>query len=270
MWQAQIYTRLNRWGEAEKTLRRVLKEHPNHWLPYNELGFGLEEQGRYQEALEAFRAASLAAPNNSMTLTNLGVEYIEVGEFAEAIETLKRSAALNPTLGQTAMFTSLALRYQGKYDEALRFARKAVQLNPALDDRWLELGDCYVSLGNQGEARKAYLRAAKEAERHLSIDPTNGPGWLLLALYNVKSGSPQDARSLIERAESLGASDMDSQLYKGRILELLGKREEALATLAACFRRGATDIQVAAFPDVQSLRKDRRYRELAGAKSLAE
>ena len=100
------------------------------------------------------------------------------------------------------------------------------------------------------------------------MDPTNGPSWLLLALYKVKSGSPQDALSLIEKAESLGASDMDSQLYKGRILELLGKREEALVTLAACFRRGATDIQVAAFPDLQSLRKDRRYRQLAESKFL--
>jgi hypothetical protein len=50
--------------------------------------------------------------------------------------------------------------------------------------------------------------------------------------------------------------DMDSQIYKARILELLGKREEALTTLAACFRKGATDLQVAPFPDLQSLRKD--------------
>jgi eukaryotic-like serine/threonine-protein kinase len=270
VWQAQIYTRLGRWEEAEKTFHRVLKEHPNYWLAYNELGYGLEEQGRYHEAVKAFRAASLAAPRSSWALSNLGAEYIQVGDFAEAMETFKRSAALDPDSAQTAAFTSLALRYQGKYDEALRFAQKAVQLNPVSDTNWLELGDCYVSLGNhQSEARKAYLRAAKEAERHLAVDQTSGPDWLLLALYKVKSGSTQDAPSLIERAESLGASDMDSQLYKGRILELLGKREEALVTLAACFRRGATDIQVAAFPDLQSLRKDRRYRQLAESKSIA-
>ena len=134
VWQAQIYTRLNRWPDAEQTLRRVLKEHPNYWLAYNELGFGLEEQGRYQEAIVAFRAASLAAPKNSWTLSNLGAEYIQVGQYEEAMETLKRSAALDPALAQTAAFTSLALRYQGKYDEALRFARKAVQLN-AVSDR---------------------------------------------------------------------------------------------------------------------------------------
>jgi tetratricopeptide (TPR) repeat protein len=44
VWQAQIYTSLNRWDDAEKTLRRALKEHPNFWLAYHELGFGLHGQ----------------------------------------------------------------------------------------------------------------------------------------------------------------------------------------------------------------------------------
>ena len=92
VWQAQIYTRLNRWADAEKTFHRVLKEHPNYWLAYNELGFGLEEQGRYQEAIKAFRAASLAAPRNSMALSNLGGEYLQIGEFAEATEILKKES----------------------------------------------------------------------------------------------------------------------------------------------------------------------------------
>jgi eukaryotic-like serine/threonine-protein kinase len=202
-------------------------------------------------------------------LSNLSAEYIQVGKFADAIETLKKSIALDPSSDQAQMYTSLALRYQGKHDEALRFARKAVELNPALDGNWLELGDCYTSLRNhQRDAESAYLRAAKELEGQLATDQTNGPGWMLLALYKVKSGSPRDARSLMERAESLGVRDMDSQLYRARILELLGKRDEALATLAACFRRGATDIQVAAFPDVQSLRKDPRYRQLIKSNSL--
>ncbi len=78
------------------------------------------------------------------------------------------------------------------------------------------------------------------------------------AAGSLQSQSPaarRDAPSLIAKAESLGAYDMDSQLYKARILDLLGKREEALTTVAACFRRGATDVQFAAFPDLQSLQR---------------
>jgi tetratricopeptide (TPR) repeat protein len=267
--QAQICTRLNRWEDAEKTFHRVLKEHPNYWLAYNELGFGLHGQGKYQEAIQAYRAASLAAPRNSMALSNLGAEYLQIGKFAEATEILKRSGALDPDSDETAAYTSLALRYQGKYDEALPFARKAVELNSADDANWLELADCHSSLHNhQSEAKSAYLRAAKEAERHLFTDATDGASWMLLALYKVKSGSPQNALSLIERAESLGAEDMDSQFYKARILELLGKRKEALTTLAASFRKGATDLQVAPFPDLQSLRKDPSYRRIVQSDPL--
>ena len=269
IWQAQIFTRLNRWPEAEKTFRRVLRDHPNNWLAYNEFGFGLEGQARYQEAVKAFRAASLVAPKNSMALSNLGGEYLQIGEFAEAIDTLHRSLSLDPNSDQAAAYTSLALRYQGKYNEALPFARKAVELNPALDLNWLELGDCYFSLRNhQREARNAYLRAAKEAERHIEMDPTDGPGWMLLALYKVKSGDPPEAPSLIAKAELLGASDIDSQLYKVRILEVIGRRGEALSTLEACFQKGATDLQIACFPDLQSLRKDPGYRQLR-AQSLS-
>ena len=156
--------------------------------------------------------------------------------------------------------TSLAYRYQGKYEKALPFARKAVELDPALDSNSFQAtADCH-SVFPQPPKRSgkqpAYARAAKEAESHLLTDPADAPSWMLLALYRVKSGSPQNAPLLIERAESLGARDMDSQIYKARILELLRKREEALTTLAACFRKGATDLQVVEFPDLQPLRKD--------------
>jgi serine/threonine protein kinase/tetratricopeptide (TPR) repeat protein len=269
VWQAQIYNRLDRWEEAEKTFRRALKDHPNYWLAYNELGFGLHGQGRYQEAIQAFRAASLAAPKSALALINLGGEYLQIGEFAEALESLKRSLALDPDSGFALADTSLALRYQDKPEQALPFARKAVQVNPEQDTNWLELADCLSSSRtHRGEAKDAYLRAAKEAERHLLTDPADGPSWMLLALYKVESGSPQNGPLLIERAESLGARDMDSQIYKARILELLGKREEVLTTLAACSRKGATDFQVAPFPDMQPLRKDPRYRQLMRVRTL--
>jgi eukaryotic-like serine/threonine-protein kinase len=268
LWLAQIYTRLNRWADAERAFHRVLQERPNSWVTYNELGATLHEEGKYQEAIQAFSAASVAAPGSSMALANLGIEYLQIGDFAKATESLKKSLVLQPDLSEAAASISLALRYQGKYEEALPFALKAVQLNPANDTNWLELGDCYSSLRNrQGEAKNAYLRAAKEAEWHLRTDAADGPSWMLLALYQVKSGNTQNAIALIKKAESLGANDMDSQLCKVRILELVGKREEALAALAVCFQKGATTVQVAPVPDLQSLRKDPRYREISQSTS---
>jgi eukaryotic-like serine/threonine-protein kinase len=263
VWQAQIYWRLNRWEEHQKILERVLKDHPNDWPAYNQLGAGFHEQGKFQQAIEAFREATLVAPKSPMAWSNLGSEYMQIGQFAEGTESLKRGLAVDPTSDDAAANLAQALRSQGKYEAALPYAHKAVELNPGLDTNWLELGDCYSSLRNhQADAKDAYMRAAKEAERHLLTDPSDGQSWMLLALYQVKSGRPQNALSLIQKAESLGAHDMDSQLSKTRVLELLGKREQALTTLAACFRKGATDFQLLPFPELQSLRKDPDYERM--------
>jgi tetratricopeptide (TPR) repeat protein/tRNA A-37 threonylcarbamoyl transferase component Bud32 len=267
VWQGQIFERLNRWVEAEQCFNRVLQERPNYWLAYHELGTALNGQGKYQEAIEKFRAATLAAPGNSQAFANLGGEYLQIGDFAQASSSLKKSFDLEPN-DLAAVNTSLALRYQHKPAEALPYAQKAVEMNPTEDTNWLELGDCYSSLHNhENDAKAAYLRAAQEAEKHVRTDPTDGASVMLLALYRMKSGDAQDALSLLKKAERLGANDMDSQLYKARILELLGKRDEALATLAVCFRKGATALQFAPFPDMEALRQDPRYLQLLPSSS---
>jgi tetratricopeptide (TPR) repeat protein len=263
VWQGQIYGRLDRWADAENSFRRVLQERPNSWVAYNEWGVVLNGLGKYREAISKFRAASLAAPGNSQAFGNLGGAYLQVGDFVQATEALKKSLALRPN-DLAAVNASLTLRYQGKFAEALSFALQAVQLNPTEDTNWLELGECYSSLPDrESEAKAAYRHAAQEAQKHLGTDATDGQSWMLLALYLVKSGRPQNALALVKKAETLGADDMDSQLFKARIFELLGNREEALATLAKCFRRGATSLQFAPFPDMESLRRDPRYLAMA-------
>jgi tetratricopeptide (TPR) repeat protein len=265
IWQGQTYERLNRWVDAEQSFNRVFQVRPNYWLAYHELATVFNGQGKYQKAIKNFRAATLAAPGNSQAFANLGGEYLQVGDFAQATEFLKKSLALSPN-DLAAVNTSLALRYQGKPAEALPYAQKAVELNPTDDTNWLELGDCYSSLRKHDkEAKAAYLRAAQETENHLRTDPTEGPSVMRLALYQVKLGTQQNALSLMKKAEALGSDDMDSQLYKARILELIGQRDEALATLKTCFRRGATTLQFAPFPDMESLRRDPRYREMLPA-----
>lgn len=262
VWQAQLYTKLNRWQDAERTLRRVLAIRPNYWLAYNELGVALNSQGKYADAIDQFRLACVAAPGGSMAYSNLGTVYMQLGHFPEAVECLKKSLSLKPN-ALAASNISAALRLEGKPIDALPFAQRAVDLDPADDWNWLELGDCYSSLpGRRGAATAAYEKAASAVERHLRTDPSDGAAWMQFALYQVKSGKQQNALSLIEKAESLGASDMDSQLSKARILESLGRRNDALVTLKACFLKGATDFQISNAPDLRSLQRDPHYQEL--------
>ena len=261
--QGELYAQSGRWSEAENSYQRAVKQRPNFWMNYNQLAIVYHKQGKFPEAIRAFRAASAAAPANAMPLSNLGLEYLQTGDLSGAMESLRKALALAPNSDTVLGFTSFALRYQGKYQDALSYALKAAQVNPGLDENWLEVGECYSSMRNrQSEAKTAYMRAAKEAEHRLQTNPADGFVWMSLALYRAKSGRPNDALPLIRKAESLGAVDMDSQLYKARMLELLGRRDEALATFKTCFEKGATPLEVMLFPDMQAIQKDPRYRQL--------
>ena len=263
LWQARLYIRLNRWSEAERSFRKALQQRPNLWMIYSDLGFALHAQGRWREAIENFRTATMASPKSALAASNLGVELLQVGEFTEGTASLRRSLALDPLSGDAAANLSLALRFQGKLEEALPFALKGTELSPRDDAKWLELGDCYSSMQRRmHDAETAYLRAVDEGEEHLRTDATNGPAWMLLALYQAKTGGLRRAAESLARADSLFSNDMDSQLYKIRILELLGRRDAALAVLGDSCKRGASALQLIPFPDLTSLRSDPRYQVL--------
>ena len=87
---------------------------------------------------------------------------------------------------------------------------------------------------------------------------TDRDGWCLRYLALKRAHLRQVPISL-SKAERVLAGDLDSQLRKARTLELLGKRDEALATVEACLKRGATEFQIQTMPDMGALRDDSRY-----------
>jgi tetratricopeptide (TPR) repeat protein len=247
VWQAQIYTRLNRWREAEECYHRALLQRPNYWFAHNELGIVLNAQGKYSQAESEFRAASLTNPKFALALSNIGSVCLQLGRAPEAIVKLQQSLALRPTALASSNL-SAALRSQGKLLPALGLARKATELDPGDSTTWLELGDCSsIVRGHNAEAKRAYREAARMQREELNSDGTDGPGWILLALYEAKTGAKEDARA---------------QINKARTLKILDSRDETLAILAECFKRGATPFQIELAPDMSSLKRDPRYQSL--------
>jgi hypothetical protein len=51
-------------------------------------------------------------------------------------------------------------------------------------------------------------------------------------------------------------------MNKARTLEILDSRDETLAILTECFKRGATPFQIELAPDMASLKRDPRYQSL--------
>ncbi len=258
-YQAQAYQDMNRWMEAEEAFKRVLRLRPNYWVAYNQLGFNYNAQGNYVDALAAYRAASAAAPNQALPFNNIASTYFQLGSFDLALAAADRSLALAP-VAETYQTRSDILRAQGKYSEALKSALSGAKLDPEDGANWLEAGDALSLLPHrEKDAKDAYRRAAEAQLKQTQVNPNDGPGLMLLALYRVKSGEPESAPALMERAEAHGAADLYSQLSKVRILELLGRRDEASQLLGAVVRKGVTVYQVQAVRDLDALRSDMQF-----------
>jgi eukaryotic-like serine/threonine-protein kinase len=264
IWQAQVYTYSNQWQAAEGGFRRALQLRPNHWLVHNELGILLEWQGRYTEALSEFGAASLANPRNALALVNMGSMYLQLGRPEEASDRLQQSMKLkaDPT---ASVVMAQVRRTQGKPALALQSAKEATKLDPRDSTTWLELGDCYSTLRDHREARRVYAEGAQNQQENLQINAMDGPGWILLALLEAKAGSATEARLHIRKGDSLPSADIDTQLYKARTFEQLGMRKDALNTLEACFKRGATRFQIDLMPEMASLKKDPLYQKMVNS-----
>jgi tetratricopeptide (TPR) repeat protein len=160
-----------------------------------------------------------------------------------------------------------AYRLQRNYPESLDYAQRAVNMNLNNAGNRVELGDVYSSCGRYGEANAAYKRAAATQEEALDTSPGNGPGWMLLAFCRAKTGQAQAALDLIDKAESLHADDMDSQLLKIRTQELAGMRDDALNTIQRCLGRSDREslFQIKSMPDLDRLRASQKYESMVAS-----
>ncbi len=259
--QARLFEESGQFDEAISRYTRVLRLRPNYWLAHQELGIVLYNSGNLSQALIELRAASLAAPKNSLAANNIGSLLLQEGKLTEAEKYLERSLSLEENDLAAANLATL-YRLRSRLPEALAYARKAVSLNPQEPHYLLELADTLSASYLREQSLTVYKEAVERCSEELHTEVANGPLWMLLALLRVKAGDGTASAALIAKAEQFSASDLDSQLLKVRVLELLGHRSEALDVLSRVLDRGATIFQAQTLPDLDSLRSDPRYRGL--------
>jgi Tfp pilus assembly protein PilF len=269
--QGELYENAGQWSLAERTYRALQRERPNYWLGYNNCGNVLLLTGRYTEARDLFQIASAASPGSVLALTNRGEVNFRLGKVRDAEEIYRRSLAIKGTDFTLKLLGDL-LRVKGDYSNALVCARGAVAQIPSNDVNWLSLADCYEAMGgHQREAKEAFERAMTEVSRLISDNgrlisdnPLNRAPLLRLALYKMKTGSKAEAQALVRKPELNRQLDLDSELLRVRVLELSGRRIEALQKIAACLRRGPVRFQLEAMKDLADLRRDPGYSRLFG------
>jgi serine/threonine protein kinase/Tfp pilus assembly protein PilF len=248
----------NRWPQAERAFEEIITERPNYWPAYNDLGWMLYRQAKYNDAAQVFDTAAIVAPKVAMPLANLASAYYEMGERDKAIDACNRSLRRSPNETAYRLLGDIAFNDR-HYLESLDNYQRAAQLDPKYHLIWRNIGDCYAMLGHPPQVMNNYAKAAQLLTEDLLLNPRNGLSWATLAFYHAKIGNKADAAKDLKKADDLGAKDVESQFIVAQALALLGKKDDALNLLLLCMDKGLSPVEVDLALDLKDLRKDPRY-----------
>jgi tetratricopeptide (TPR) repeat protein len=84
------------WPAATEAFRRALSFDRGYADAWNELGYALRHQGRYDESLQAYTEALRLRPEFPEALEYLGEAYVEMGRLDDARRVLTKLRALDP------------------------------------------------------------------------------------------------------------------------------------------------------------------------------
>jgi len=130
-----------------------------------------EELKRQLAAAQALLAKQKKQPghpppsaDSAAGLNDQGVRLYKEKHYTEAAEKFAAASKLDPTSALFANNSGYALFRQGNYEAAVNWLSQAIKLDPNRAIAYINLGDAYEALHQNGEAKKAF-------EKYLELSP---------------------------------------------------------------------------------------------------
>ena len=158
-----VYAETGRASDAEPYLVKAAELDPVS--PYIKINLGnvYKLQKQYDKALEQF-AAALALDDNLLP-AHFGIATVmeKTGDHSEKMaHHVNRALAINPNIPQLHHLVGKILAKTGMYEEALKSFKKVVALDPGYRDIHLDIGLCWLQMGNRQDAAVALRKAVKK------------------------------------------------------------------------------------------------------------
>jgi tetratricopeptide (TPR) repeat protein len=184
--------------EAERLLRRLLRQQPEHAEALHCLGIALHAQGQNAQALGFFERSLRLEPANSQAENNRATALNALGRPAEALSCLERALALKPDDPGLHYNRGNTLMTLLRDDEALAAFDAALAQQPDFRQALQNKGIVLTRLGRPVEALATY-------EKLLALYPAGAPADVTLSEARVNRAWALDRMN--RRTEALAACD---------------------------------------------------------------
>ena len=229
------------------------------WWNWKQLGVFYFINQRFSEAERCFREVIRLTPDSAKAYSNLGGAYAAMGRVNEAVAQFKKSLSLSLTIDAS---NNLGYIYywQGHYARAAEQFRNATRIAPGNALFWGNLGDAYRWDPTLAvKAPETFRHAIDLAQREIAVNPRDGQLHSKIATWWAALGARKEAASEIERAVETAPGDGLVHFNAALVYEQLGQRARALDALRAAVRAGYPPAEIRKTRLLINLRGDPRY-----------
>ncbi len=207
--------------QAIRTYRRLIRNHPDHFVPYERLERIYKEQNRLEEMVKVLRRVGPDNPQRERALKHLFRIAKKLEKYRSALKYLKSlidefgpDRRYYKEMGRMAEKSGSRLRAIGYYQQAL-------ELDPENADLELMIGVCQRKEGKRKSARETF-------ENTLSYRP----GWygshINLAEMDIEDGNFNEAEKHFKKIDSRFPKNSRVMINRASILIREGELEKAL------------------------------------------
>jgi tetratricopeptide (TPR) repeat protein len=212
-------------GELERCAAEFekVREHPRYGeAALYRLADAYRRLGRIEASQQAFVELNRLYPDSPFAHQLMGMAYDSMHQPAEALREFEAALNGNPRLPEAAFGAGFVRFKEGNLDQAAQWLRREIELDPCHAASLRYLGEIALRQAHYQEAAERFEQSAhcnpNEPQTYL------GWGTALERLQQVEA-----ALKLYQKAVEMDSESSDAQYRLGRVLQSLGRTEEARA-----------------------------------------
>lgn len=120
-------------NDAEKNLRKLIKDYPDYAFGYYQLGNVLFRQGQKDEAIKEYQQAIHLNSNYALAYNAIGEVLASQEQWSQAASEYNQALKINPNYGEALANMAQALWAQGNQKDAIASLEKALKAFQAED-----------------------------------------------------------------------------------------------------------------------------------------
>lgn len=194
-------------------------EFSKHHMAQHMLGLCHFFQEQYSDAIPAFENSLNTMSSEPQNLKYLAYSHHHLNQLTQALRYAEEWAQATPSADSFG-YLAIILFDLNKLEAAEEYARRAIELAPDQSDAQVIIGSIVLAKGQLANAIEAFQIASKS-------NPNSGRTWLGLGLVALAQQATNEARSFLERAQTLMPKHIGTTLALGWLKFKLGEIEQA-------------------------------------------